>query len=87
MQCHEVDYEIYGDDMQVVEIELDPEETVIAEAGAMNWMDDGIQFEARMGDGSKPNQGLFEKLKGAAKRAILTGCVLISEYLTVRTLL
>ena len=44
MQCHEVDYEIYGDDMQVVEVELDPEETVIAEAGAMNWMDDGIQF-------------------------------------------
>ncbi|HEX9974852.1 MAG TPA: AIM24 family protein, partial [bacterium] len=55
MKCHEVDYEIYGDDMQVVEIELDPEEAVIAEAGAMNWMENGIQFDTKMGDGSTPD--------------------------------
>jgi len=42
MQCHEVDYEIKGDDMQIVEVELDPGETVVAEAGAMNYMDDGF---------------------------------------------
>jgi uncharacterized protein (TIGR00266 family) len=81
MRCHEVDYEIYGDDMQVVEVELDPEETVIAEAGAMNWMEDGIQFEARMGDGSKPNQGLFDKLMGAAMRTI-TGESLFMTHFT-----
>ena len=50
MQCHEVDYKIIGDDMKIVEVELDPGETVIAEAGAMNYMDDGITFEARMVD-------------------------------------
>ena len=52
MKCHEIDYKIIGDDMQIVEIELDPSETVVAEAGAMNYMDDGITFEAKMGDGS-----------------------------------
>ena len=51
MKCHEVDFEIFGNDMQTVEVELDPGETVVAEAGAMNWMEDGISFEAKMGDG------------------------------------
>ncbi|PTM08126.1 MAG: hypothetical protein DA443_09075 [Bacteroidetes bacterium] len=51
MKSHEIDYKIYGDDMQVVSIELDPNETVIAEAGSMNWMDRDIRFEAKMGDG------------------------------------
>ena len=49
MRSHDVDYEIFGDDMQIVEIELDPGETVVAEAGAMNYMEDDIQFEAKMG--------------------------------------
>ena len=83
MQCHEVDYEIYGDDMQVVEVELDPEETVIAEAGAMNWMDDGIQFEARMGDGSKPSQGLFDKLMGAAMRTISGESIFMTHFTNI----
>jgi uncharacterized protein (TIGR00266 family) len=72
MQCHEVDYKVIGDDIQIVEIGLDTGETVIAEAGAMNYMDDGITFEAKMGDGSKPNEGLFGKLVDAGKR-VLTG--------------
>lgn len=72
MQCHEVDYKIIGNDMQIVEIELDPGETVVAEAGAMNYMDDGITFEAKMGDGSKPDEGLFGKLLNVGKR-VLTG--------------
>ncbi len=72
MQCHEVDYRIIGDDMQMVQVELDPGETVVAEAGAMTYMEEGISFEARMGDGSKPEQGLFGKLVGAGKR-VLTG--------------
>jgi uncharacterized protein (TIGR00266 family) len=71
-QCHEVDYEILGDDIQIVEIELDPGETVIAEAGAMNYMEDGISFEAKMGDGSQPDNGFFGKLMSAGQR-VLTG--------------
>ena len=67
-KCHDVDYEIIGDDIQVVEIELDPGETVIAEAGAMNYMEDGIQFEPKMGDGSKPDEGFFGKMLDAGKR-------------------
>ena len=62
MRSHEVDFQIYGDDLQVVEVELDPGEVVVAEAGAMNWMEDGIQFETRMGDGSQPESGLLGKL-------------------------
>ncbi|MBU61802.1 MAG: TIGR00266 family protein [Opitutae bacterium] len=72
MRCDEIDYEVIGDDLQVVEVELDPGETVIAEAGAMNYMEDGISFEAKMGDGSHPNEGLFGKLLSAGKR-VLTG--------------
>jgi uncharacterized protein (TIGR00266 family) len=72
MRCHEVDYEVLGDDMQIVEVELDPGETVIAEAGAMNYMDDGITFEAKMGDGSSPDSGILGTLLNAGKR-VLTG--------------
>ena len=72
MRSHDVDYEILGDDIQIVEIELDPGETVIAEAGAMNYMDDGIAFEAKMGDGSQPESGFFGKLMNAGQR-VLTG--------------
>ncbi len=70
MRCHEVDYEIIGHDMQMVEVELDPGESVVAEAGAMNYMEDGIEFQARMGDGSNPNQGFMGKLFSAGKRVI-----------------
>ncbi len=72
MQSHEIDYELFGNDMQIVEVELDPGETVIAEAGAMNYMEDGITFEARMGDGSKANDGILGKLINVGKR-VLTG--------------
>ncbi len=72
MKCHEVDYEIFGDDMQIVEVELDPAETVIAEAGAMNYMEDGIGFESKMGDGTTPSGGIMDSLLNAGKR-VLTG--------------
>ena len=72
MQCHEVDYEIFGDDMQIVEVELDPSEKVIAEAGAMNYMEDGIQFETKMGDGTTPTSGVMGALMNVGKR-VLTG--------------
>jgi len=72
MICHEIDYRVIGDDLQIVEVELDPGETVIAEAGAMNYMDSGISFEAKMGDGSESESGVFGLLKGVGKR-VLTG--------------
>jgi len=83
MKCHEVDYKIIGDDMQMVQVELDPSETVIAEAGAMTYMEEGITFEAKMGDGSEPDQGLFGKLLGAGKR-VLTGESIFMTHFTNR---
>jgi uncharacterized protein (AIM24 family) len=61
MRCHEVDYEILGNSMQIVEVELDPGETVIAEAGAMTYMEDGITFATKMGDGSDADEGRDEQ--------------------------
>ncbi|WP_027359390.1 TIGR00266 family protein [Desulforegula conservatrix] len=81
MQCHEVDFEIIGNDMQVVEVELDPGETVVAEAGAMNWMEDGISFEAKMGDGSDSGGGFLGKLMNAGKR-MMTGESLFMTHFT-----
>jgi uncharacterized protein (TIGR00266 family) len=72
MRSHEIDYRIIGESIQIVEVELDPRETVIAEAGAMLYMEDGISFETKMGDGSQPDKGLFGKLLSAGTR-ILTG--------------
>ena len=80
MRCHELDYEIRGDDMQLVEVELDPGETVIAEAGAMNYMEDGIDFEARMGDGSEPDKSLFGKLLDAGKRTLTGESIFITHF-------
>src|SRR6187549_554965 len=69
---HEVDYKLYGDDMQFVEIELDPMEAAIAEAGGMMFMEEGIEMETIFGDGSQQNPGLLGALMGAGKR-LLTG--------------
>ena len=81
MRSDEIDYTIIGDDIQLVEIELDPGETVIAEAGAMNYMEDGIAFSAKMGDGSNPNQGFFGKLGSVGKR-VLTGESIFMTHFT-----
>lgn len=67
--------------MQLVEIALDPGETVIAEAGAMTYLEPGITFEARMGDGSEPGQGVMGKLFSAAKRT-LTGESIFTTHFT-----
>ena len=71
-QMHEVDYKIFGSEMQYVEIELDPQEAAIAEAGGMMYMEDGIQMETIFGDGSQKQGGFFGALLGAGKR-LLTG--------------
>ena len=83
MKCQEIDYEIFGDDMQTVEVELDPYETVIAEAGAMNWMEDQINFEAKMGDGSEPDKGIFGKLFDGAKRALTGESIFITHFTNI----
>ncbi|MFE8699929.1 TIGR00266 family protein [Cytobacillus sp. FJAT-54145] len=71
MNNHEIDYKLYGDDMQFVEVELDPNETVIAEAGSLMMMEDGIRMETIFGDGSSGSGGgVFGKLLGAGKRVI-----------------
>lgn len=83
MKCQEIDYEIFGDDMQTVEVELDPFETVIAEAGAMNWMEENINFEAKMGDGSEPEKGIFGKLFDGAKRALTGESIFITHFTNI----
>lgn len=80
MQSHEVDYKIKGHDVQLVEVELDPGETVIAEAGAMLYMTEGVNFEAKMGDGSQPNQGVFGKLLSGASRLITGESLFVTHF-------
>lgn len=70
MPSHQIDYVIQGAELQLLEVELDPGETVIAEAGAMTYMEDDIEFATRMGDGSNPDQGVFGRLFSAGKRMI-----------------
>ncbi|MEG9328353.1 TIGR00266 family protein [Salinimicrobium catena] len=72
MNSHEIDYEIFGEEMQYVELELDPQEAVIAEAGNFMMMEDGIKMDTIFGDGSKQNEGFLGKVLGAGKR-LLTG--------------
>lgn len=73
MNNHEIDFKLYGDDMQFVEVELDPQETVIAEAGSLMMMEDQIKMETIFGDGSSNGgSGMMGKLFGAGKR-LLTG--------------
>jgi len=69
---HEIDYQIFGEEMQYVEIELDPHETAIAEAGAFMMMDDSVQMETIFGDGRNQEKGFLGKLMSAGKR-VLTG--------------
>jgi uncharacterized protein (TIGR00266 family) len=69
---HEIDYRIVGGDMQYVEVELDPNEATVAEAGGMMYMDDGIEMETIFGDGSQAKSGFLGAMMGAGKR-LLTG--------------
>jgi uncharacterized protein (TIGR00266 family) len=80
-KSHDIDYTLIGEEMQIIEIELDPGETVIAEAGSMNYMDQSIKFETKMGDGSNPKSGLWDKMKQVGKR-MLTGESLFMTHFT-----
>ncbi|GAA3937682.1 TIGR00266 family protein [Hymenobacter algoricola] len=83
MLSHDIEYRILGSDIQVLEVELDPNETVVAEAGAMVYMEEGIAFETKMGDGSEPDQGIMGKLFSAGTR-LLTGESLFMTHFTHR---
>ena len=69
---HEIDYKVYGDDLQFVEVELDPGEAALAEAGGMMYMEEGIEMQTIFGDGAQPSGGFLDSLLGAGKR-LLTG--------------
>ncbi|WP_438432858.1 TIGR00266 family protein [Gorillibacterium sp. sgz500922] len=84
MNAHEIDYQILGEEMQCVEIVLDPSESVVAEAGSFMMMEDGIQMQTIFGDGSSAGSGgLMGKLMGAGKR-LLTGESLFMTHYTNR---
>jgi uncharacterized protein (AIM24 family) len=71
IQNHEIDYKIFGEELQYVEIELDPQETVVGEPGGFMMMDDGITMNTIFGDGSKSSGGgLFDKLLSAGKKRV-----------------
>ena len=85
MNNHEIDYKLYGDDMQFVEIELDPQETVVAEAGSLMMMEDGITMETIFGDGSSSSSGggLMGKLMGAGKRMFTGESLFMTTFTNV----
>lgn len=79
-RSHEFDFRIHGDDMQFVEIDLDPNETVIAEAGAMMFMTEGVHMETTFGSPSTPGQGLLGKLLGAGQRVLLGESLFMTTF-------
>jgi uncharacterized protein (TIGR00266 family) len=81
MQAHEIDYHIFGEEMQYVEIELDPQEIVVAEAGSFMMMDNGIKMETIFGDGSQQQTGLFDKILSAGKRVLTGESLFMTAYL------
>ena len=81
MRAHEIDYEIFGEEMQYVEIELDPQEVVVAEAGSFMMMDNGIAMQTIFGDGSAQDTGIFGKLLSAGKRVLTGESLFMTAYL------
>lgn len=82
---HEIDYRIFGEEMQYVEVELDPNETAVAEAGSFMMMDDGIEMATIFGDGSQQNQtsGILGKLFSAGKRLLTGESLFMTTYTNV----
>ena len=82
-KAHEIDYRIIGEEMQCVEIELDPQETAIAESGAFMMMDDGIEMQTIFGDGTNQQKGLLGKLMTAGKRVLTGESLFMTTYTNV----
>jgi uncharacterized protein (TIGR00266 family) len=85
MKAHEIDYQIFGEEMQYVEIELDPQEIVVAEAGSFMMMDNGIQMQTIFGDGSGEQGGMFGKLLSAGKRMLTGESLFMTAYLNTNS--
>ncbi|WP_322550944.1 TIGR00266 family protein [Flavobacterium psychraquaticum] len=83
MKAHEIDYQIFGEEMQYVEIELDPQEIVVAEAGSFMMMDNGIKMQTIFGDGSEKEDGILGKLLSAGKRVLTGESLFMTAYLNV----
>lgn len=81
MTAHEIDYQIYGEEMQYVEIELDPQEAVVAEAGSFMMMEDGLKMDTIFGDGSNQSTGVLGKLFSAGKRMLTGESLFMTAYL------
>lgn len=80
MEQDTLKYKIIGDDIQLVEIELAPEQTLVCEAGAMVYMDDKISFDTKLGDGSSPNQGIFDKIASATSRFMTSESIFMTHF-------
>lgn len=80
----EIDYELFGDDMQYVEVTLDPGEVVVAEAGGMMYMTEGIEMQTVFGDPSKSSGGMFSKILDAGKRMITGESLFLTTFGAVR---
>jgi len=83
MQNHEIDYEIFGEEMQYVEVELDPDEAAIAEAGSFMMMDSDIKMDTIFGDGSNQEKGVLGKLFSAGKRLLTGESLFMTAFLNV----
>jgi uncharacterized protein (TIGR00266 family) len=83
MNNHEIDYKIIGEELQCVEVELDPQETVIAEAGSFMMMEQDVQMETIFGDGSKQQSGFMGKLLSAGKRLLTGESLFMTAYTNV----
>ncbi len=83
IQNHEIDYKIFGEEMQYVEIELDPTETAVAEAGSFMMMEEGIQMETIFGDGSQQQKGFLGKMLSAGKRMLVGESLFMTAYTNV----
>jgi uncharacterized protein (TIGR00266 family) len=80
MAMDKIDFQLHGDDMQLVELELDPEEAAIGEAGSLMYMEEGIRMDTVFGDGSAHDSGVFGKLLGAGKRLITGESLFTTVY-------
>ena len=78
---HEVDYKVFGGDMQFVEVELDPGEAAVAEAGGMFYMEDGISMETIFGDGSQQQTTFVDALLGAGKRLLIGESLFMTVFM------
>lgn len=83
MTAHEIDYQIFGEEMQYVEIELDPQEAVVAESGSFMMMENGIQMQTIFGDGSNQEKGVLGKLWSAGKRLLTGESLFMTAFLNV----